>query len=716
MPSQMWRWGTSSTAPTRKRARPWLLLSAPLMALTGILLFTVPNGSETVQAVWVMVSYNLFYSFAYTIFNMSHSLMVPLSTRDTGQRGGLSVFNQITTIMMSGILVALIFLRVIMPAIGVDKGRWITLMSILSVLALPLTLLEYYFTKERVTEEVENAGTESVAFARQLGAIFSDRYMILIYAYFLISAVGACIKNISLVYFCNCVLGSYNDGITQTMISVIGGIPMGIGIFAVWPLAKRFGKRNVTIAGCILITIGSGICCMFPTDMTMMLVGQFVKNRGSLPGFYVFMALRQMASYRQAHRPARRRQEIPVQCRTGLRRVGGAGERASHDLEGLCRSPPGGGHGLHCPCDGLHGRNRDGPGQFRESRGLPPICHGCRRSYQALRKTPAYSLDTDRQAQLVRPLAFGLLDQEQTAFAEKRLLTALEHFGWCIGTGFLSTPLILDVLADIDIEAAYRLLESEEMPGWLFMPKNGATTVGEAWEGTATEKVGIASLNHYSKGAVCRWLFDTMCGIRVEGEKHFVITPRPGGHFTYAKAGYNSVYGKVESGWARTEEGWKFDITITANCTAAEVVQLYIEAPREELCCPPREPESQNRPRQESESQNCSSREPESQNCSSREPESQNCPSREPEALHRPLRELKGFRNMYKAVEATIAKGFGGKADYENPEFRMMMASSAGSPLRSMQISGGMKGGLLPGMLEIANGHFFRGLWKMIKG
>ena len=125
------------------------------------------------------------------------------------------------------------------------------------------------------------------------------------------------------------------------------------------------------------------------------------------------------------------------------------------------------------------------------------------------------------------------------------------------------------MLADIDIEAAYRLLENEEMPGWLFMPKNGATTVWEAWEGTATENGGIASLNHYSKGAVCRWLFDTMCGIRVEGENHFAITPRPGGHFAYAKAGYNSVYGKVESGWARTEEGWKFDITIPANCTAA---------------------------------------------------------------------------------------------------------------------------------------------------
>ena len=71
---------------------------------------------------------------------------------------------------------------------------------------------------------------------------------------------------------------------------------------------------------------------------------------------------------------------------------------------------------------------------------------------------------------------------------------------------------------------------------------------------------------------------------------------------------------------------------------------------------------------------------------------------------------------MFKAVEATIAKGFGGRRDYENPEFRMMMNSSAGAPLRSMMISGGMKGGVLPGMLEIANGHFFRGIWKMISG
>ena len=273
------------------KARPWLL-SAPLLTVTGILLFTVPSGSETVQVIWVMVSYNLFYSFAYTIFNMSHNLMVPLSTRNITQRGSLSVFNQIATIMMSGILVALVFPMAVMPMIGVDQGKWIGLMSALSILALPLTLLEYYFTKERVTLEERSTGLEkTVSFPKQLKAIFTDKYMLLIYAYFLIYTAGTSIKNLSLVYFCNYVLGSYNDGITQTMLSVIGGIPMGIGIFAVWPLAKKFGKRNVTLAGFILYAIGGAICWAFPTNMVIMLVGQFIKNIGGLPCAYVFMAL-----------------------------------------------------------------------------------------------------------------------------------------------------------------------------------------------------------------------------------------------------------------------------------------------------------------------------------------------------------------------------------------------------------------------------------------
>ena len=188
----------------------------------------------------------------------------------------------------------------------------------------------------------------------------------------------------------------------------------------------------------------------------------------------------------------------------------------------------------------------------------------CRGAYQ---KLVADALDTDRQAQLVRPLAFGLLDEKQTAFAKKRLIEALVHYGWRLGTGFLSTPLILDVLSEIDLEAAYRLLENEEMPGWLFMSKNGATTIWESWEGTQAQG-GIASLNHYSKGAVCEWLFTTMCGIRVDGENHFVIAPRPGGHFRFARACYNSVYGKVECSWKRESGKTVYTLIVPANCIA----------------------------------------------------------------------------------------------------------------------------------------------------
>lgn len=190
-----------------------------------------------------------------------------------------------------------------------------------------------------------------------------------------------------------------------------------------------------------------------------------------------------------------------------------------------------------------------------------------RTGYRRLVQTKKYSYDTDRQAKLVRPLYMNLLTGEQREFAQKRLLKALDNYGWRLGTGFLSTPFILYVLADMNIEYAYRLLENEEMPGWLFMPKMGANTIWESWEGTKAQG-GVASLNHYSKGAVCEWLFGEMCGINVDGENKFRIAPKPGGSLTYARAEYQSAYGKVVCGWEKTEKGCTYAITIPSNCKA----------------------------------------------------------------------------------------------------------------------------------------------------
>lgn len=206
---------------------------------------------------------------------------------------------------------------------------------------------------------------------------------------------------------------------------------------------------------------------------------------------------------------------------------------------------------------------------------------GCKKAYQALVQTKEFDLDTDRQAQLVRPLALNLLNEQQKEFAKKRLIKAMENYGWRLGTGFLSTPFILDILAEIDIEAAYKLLENEEIPGWLSMPKQGATTIWEAWEGPYAKDAGEGSLNHYSKGAVCQWLFETMCGILVTDENTFTIVPKPGGHFTHAKAEYNSVYGKVACGWKKVNDGiYEYEIRIPSNTVA----KIILPDGRENLC------------------------------------------------------------------------------------------------------------------------------------
>ena len=203
----------------------------------------------------------------------------------------LAVFNNISSIMMSGILVALVFPMLIIPSLGTSKSLWIVCMSLLSCITLPLVFVEYYFTKERVTLEGGDKQEKKVPYTFQLKALFSDKCIMLLLTYFLLTTVTTSLKNIALPYYCNYVLGTYSDGITQTMVSVLGGIPMGIGIFAVWPLAKKFGKKNITVIGFLIFAIGSGVCCLAPTNMAVVLVGQFIKNMGSLPSAYVFMAL-----------------------------------------------------------------------------------------------------------------------------------------------------------------------------------------------------------------------------------------------------------------------------------------------------------------------------------------------------------------------------------------------------------------------------------------
>lgn len=166
----------------------------------------------------------------------------------------------------------------------------------------------------------------------------------------------------------------------------------------------------------------------------------------------------------------------------------------------------------------------------------------------------------------MRPLALGLVDDDLKRMVQERLVQAVKNRDYRIGTGFLSTPFVLHMLTEAGhAEAAYRMLENEQAPGWLYEVIQGATTMWEDWEGTE-----YASRNHYA-GAVCQWLFDTAAGIRVDGENHFQIVPIPGGSFTYAEAAYHSIYGEVRSGWQKIERGVEFTVTLPVN-TTAEIV------------------------------------------------------------------------------------------------------------------------------------------------
>lgn len=274
------------------KARPWLLISAPLLAIAAILLFTVPRGSMTVQIIWVMFSYNFFFSVGYTMYNISHTLMVPLSTRNNKQRDTLAMLSSMGQTLIPGTVVSILFPMLVLPAVGVDQGKWIRVMSVFAILILPAILIEYYFTKERVTEEtndIEKADTTS--FKDQVRACFSSKYWVIIMAITIIYLVYNNLQVISTTYYCNWVLGTYNDGITMTLLNAVGQAPLGFGIIFLWPLVRKFGKRNVMLGGFTIGIIGCIICITNPHSMAVVMAGLMLKSIGQIPIMYTLLSM-----------------------------------------------------------------------------------------------------------------------------------------------------------------------------------------------------------------------------------------------------------------------------------------------------------------------------------------------------------------------------------------------------------------------------------------
>lgn len=281
-----------NTKTRQGHARPWLLIGAPIIAVAAVLCFMIPKASPTVQAVWIMFSYNLYYSIGYTIYYMSHNMLVPLSTRNAKQRDGVAMLSNMALCIIPGMFVAMLFPALVLPAVGVEPAKWRTMAIIFSLIALPCAFLEYYFTKERISEEAaDEAVAKTVSIAEQLRSCLSDKYWVIFMLAQIIIQLVTNIQNTSLIYYCNWVLGTYNDGVTQTIVSAIGNAPLGFGILIMWPLVSKFGKRNVMVTGLILAVAAGLAFCLNPTNMGWVLCMLMIRAFGALPITYICMAM-----------------------------------------------------------------------------------------------------------------------------------------------------------------------------------------------------------------------------------------------------------------------------------------------------------------------------------------------------------------------------------------------------------------------------------------
>lgn len=273
------------------KARPYLLISAPLIAISCVLMVAAPGSNDLRKVIWIALSYNLYFALAYPIYFMAHSMMVPLSTRNTQQRGKLSVISNMANMGAAGLFAAMVFPMLVYPHLK-NQQSWLTCMSVIGTLALIAILLEFCYTRERITEEIRlDAKEEKIPIGKQLKGVVSDPYWWIVILFYLLFNFSGGLKNLSMSYYCDYVVGNYQDGITQTVLAAISGIPMGIGVIVIWPLANKFGKKNITVAGMVVAVLGGVLSLIRPDDFLLVSVGVMIKTLGTVPACYVMMAL-----------------------------------------------------------------------------------------------------------------------------------------------------------------------------------------------------------------------------------------------------------------------------------------------------------------------------------------------------------------------------------------------------------------------------------------
>ena len=280
------------------KARPWVLLSALTLSVASLLMFVVPFEG-TAKLVWVAIAYNLYYSVAYPIYNTANSTLIPVSTRNSGQRASLASFTNIAGLGVMGVG-SMVFPILVANVLETNQTRWFLVMLGVAIFTALTIYLQFSFTRERVTEEsMNNAAAEQTAGAPSIGdqlkAVTSEKWWWIVILFYLFFQCSGAIKNGSMAYFCQWVVDSADIpggwGTVQTILAVLGAIPMAVAAVFVVPLSNKFGKRMVVFAGMVVGVVGGIIAGLGNGAIIPTAIGVALKCLGSAPAAYLILAM-----------------------------------------------------------------------------------------------------------------------------------------------------------------------------------------------------------------------------------------------------------------------------------------------------------------------------------------------------------------------------------------------------------------------------------------
>lgn len=297
-----------NTRTSQGKARPYLLLAAPLVTVAVALLFLTPtNSSPVVQMIWIAISYNLYYAVAYPFFYTSHSSLVALSTRNSKRRGLLATFSNASGVAAVGFGASILVPILLQSFLFVEKDgvidaaasyqNWRVVMIVLCVLTFFAILLEYFYTRERVTEEnlKLNIKEEKIPMKQQLKVCVREKYWWIIILYFLLFQFGGLVKNGSMGYYSRWMFEGVTTetaaGTAMGALGMVGGIPTALGMLLAWPIANKFGKQRAVTVGLGCAVLGGLVSFLDVHNFIIVCIGIVLKGIGAIPAMYVTLAL-----------------------------------------------------------------------------------------------------------------------------------------------------------------------------------------------------------------------------------------------------------------------------------------------------------------------------------------------------------------------------------------------------------------------------------------